>query len=72
MNKNLLRSYMARCGDTQETLAEAMGISRSRLNAKLNETTGAEFKQREIEFMAVRYQMTPEELASVFFPRMAQ
>ena len=37
MNKNKLESFMKLNGDTQETLATAIGISRTQLNAKINE-----------------------------------
>lgn len=69
MDKQLLRSYMVRHGDTQATLAEAMGVSLSRLNAKINRTSGAEFTQTEISFIAERYKMSAKELDTVFFNR---
>ena len=43
MNKNKFVSVMKLHGDTQESLAEAIGISVQRLNAKINSTGGAEF-----------------------------
>lgn len=67
MNKNLLNSYMARFGDTQKTLADAMGISLSRLNAKINETGGAEFTQGEMDFIASRYHLAAKDMVSIFF-----
>lgn len=67
MNKRMLKSFMAKRGDTQDSLSEAMGISRSRLNAKINEKNGAEFTQTEIKFIAKRYNLTEEELVIVFF-----
>ena len=66
MKKSLLRSFMVKFGDTQETLANAMGISLSRLNAKIN-SNGAEFTQTEILFIKQRYDMKPEEVDNVFF-----
>ena len=48
MNKLLLKSHMAKKGETQAVLAEVMGLSLSRLNAKINGTRGAEFTQTEI------------------------
>lgn len=66
MKKSLLRSFMVKFGDTQETLANAMGISRSRLNAKIN-SNGAEFTQAEILFIKQRYDMKPEDVDNVFF-----
>ena len=67
MNKSLLRSYMAKYNDTQETLASALRISLSRLNAKINETDGAEFKQTEIAFIKMRYHLSPKEIDAIFF-----
>lgn len=69
MNKALLRSHMAKHNDTQEALANYLGISLSRLNAKINETSGAEFKQTEIAFIKKRYSLTPRETDAIFFSR---
>jgi hypothetical protein len=69
MNKQELKGFMARAGDTQESLASAMCISLSRLNAKINEYAGAEFTQSEIAFIAQRYSMTPEDVSVVFFAK---
>lgn len=67
MDKLLLKSHMARKGDTQATLADAMGLSLSRLNAKINETGGAEFTQTEIAFISKRYRLSSGETMKVFF-----
>lgn len=67
VNKCLLKSHLARLGDTQADLAEEMGISLSRLNAKINETGGAEFTQTEISFIAKRYGLTAKETMRIFF-----
>lgn len=66
MKKTLLRSIMIKNGDTQAALAEAMGISLSRLNAKIN-NNGAEFKQAEILFIKKRYKLTAKEVNEIFF-----
>ena len=66
MNKALLRSHMAKRNDTQEDLANYLGISLSRLNAKINETCGAKFKQTEIAFIKKRYGLTPRETDAIF------
>ena len=60
-------SKMKLFGDTQEVLAKALGISLSRLNAKINETDGAEFTQSEITFIKIRYHLTAEEVDAIFF-----
>lgn len=67
MNKTLLRSHMVKHNDTQERLANYLGISLSRLNAKINETGNAEFKQTEIAFIKKRYGLTPKETDAIFF-----
>ena len=54
-------------GDTNETLAAALGISPQRLSAKINAKDGAEFVQREIKVMRNRYQLTDEETGLIFF-----
>lgn len=66
MNKPLFRSFMVKFGDTQETLAEAMKVSLSRLNAKIN-SNGAEFTQTEIAFIKHRYNLTAAEVDAIFF-----
>ena len=71
MNKNLLNSFMARFGDTQKTLAAAMGISPSRLNAKINETSGAKFMRGEMDFIANRYRLSADDVVNIFFAQKA-
>ena len=67
MNKLLLKSHMAKRWDTQAVLAEAMGLSLSRLNAKINGTGGAEFTQTEIAFISERYKLSGSETMRIFF-----
>lgn len=67
MNKQLLRSRMLEYGDTQSNLAHAMGVSLSRLNAKINTTKGAEFTQTEIDFIAHRYNLSAQDVCLIFF-----
>lgn len=67
MNKKLFNSVMVRYGDIQETLANAMGLSVSRLNAKINERDGASFDQKEIQFIIDRYHLTKDEAMAIFF-----
>jgi len=67
MNKNKLVSKMKLHGDTQEMLADAIGISVQRLNAKINQTGGAEFTMSEIRAIKIRYQLTSEEVDDIFF-----
>lgn len=67
MNGNLLRSKMVLHGDTGADLAGALGISQQRFSAKINETNGAEFTQREIKIIKDRYTLTDNEVCSIFF-----
>lgn len=67
MNANLLKAHLAKAGETQKSLADAMGVSLSRLNAKLNSTGGAEFNQTEILFIADRYRLCAQEIHDIFF-----
>lgn len=67
MDKSLLRSHMVRYGDTQKALAMALGVSLSGINAKINATGGAEFKQTEIGFIKNRYALSAREVDQIFF-----
>jgi len=67
MNKALLNSYMAKNSETQAALAAAMGISLSRLNAKINEFHGAAFTQTEMAFIIGRYNIPNDEACKIFF-----
>ncbi len=67
MNKALLKAAMAEHGDTQNSLAEAMGISLSRLNAKINERNQAAFNQQEIAFIRDRYKLSNDRAMAIFF-----
>lgn len=67
MNKNMFVSKMKLFGDTQETLADAINMSVSRVNAKINETNGSQFRQYEIKAIRDRWNLTPEEVDLIFF-----
>lgn len=69
MNKLLLMSYMIRNGDTQESLAKAMNLSLSRLNAKINERSGAVFDQVEMQVIIDRYSLSADEAINIFFAK---
>ena len=68
MNKNMLKGIIVANDGNQSTLAEAMGISLSRLNAKINET-GAEFSKSEIVFIRDRYNLTKKQVVDIFFSK---
>lgn len=67
MNKALLMSHIVKHGDTQASVADAMGISLSRFNAKVNERDGAAFDQNELKFLIDRYGLSAEETTAIFF-----
>lgn len=67
MNKNELVSKMKKYGDNQTDLANYIGISVQRFNAKLNGTGGAEFTQGEICKVKEKYNLTSEEVDVIFF-----
>ena len=66
MQKNLLKSYIVRYDGSQSNLAKAMGISLSRLNAKINENS-ASFSVKEMSFLKDRYHLGNDEFISIFF-----
>ena len=67
MNKKLLEARMKLHGDIGKTLAMHIGIARTTLSNKMNETNGAEFTQREISKIKERYSLTAEEVDEIFF-----
>ena len=67
MNKNKLDSKRKWFGDTQEELANYVGISPQRFSAKANQVDGAEFTQGEIKKIKRRYHLTPTEVDEIFF-----
>ena len=67
MNKREFASLLKRYGDTQETLATFLGISRTCLNSKVNERNGASFTQPELKAIKEKYNLSVEEFNRVFF-----
>lgn len=65
MNSNLLKATIVKNGDTQEKLAEAMGLQTSGLNLRINGKM--EFRRNEINFIKQRYALSSEEIDSIFF-----
>ena len=66
MNKALLRSVMVLHDDTNQTLAEYLGISTKSVNDKINENN-TEFKQSEIAAIKKRYSLSDEQVSNIFF-----
>lgn len=72
MNKALLKSFMALHGDTVTDLASCLCLSPQSVYNKINETKmssgkNAEFGQWEIRQIKDRYNLTPDEVESIFF-----
>ena len=67
MNKNLLRSIMVLHEDTNGSLADYLNITQNRLSAKMNEWNDAQFTQTEIKKIKERYNLTAEQVDSIFF-----
>ena len=65
VKKNLLEAKMKIFGDTQSDLAEALEISLSTFNYKLNGKS--EFTRDEIQKIKERYNLTAEEIDEIFF-----
>ena len=65
MNKNLLKAVIAKNGDTQSRLAEAMGMQISALSQRMSGQV--DFRRNEILFIKQRYNLTSEEVDSIFF-----
>lgn len=67
MNKNKLESVMKLHGDTGTSLSLFLGMARSTFSAKLNETNGAEFTQREIAAIKKKYNLKATDIVEIFF-----
>lgn len=67
MNKRMLHSKMKLFGDTNASLATYIGISPSRLSAKINGYKDAEFTQSEMDAIRNRYLLSDTEFTSIFF-----
>lgn len=65
VNSKMLRSKMVLFGDTNESLAEALHISKQTISAKI--TGKIDFWQTEIKEIALRYNLTPDEVDKIFF-----
>lgn len=67
MNKRKLNAVMQLHGESQQNLADFLEMSLSRLNAKINEYRGAQFRQNEIAAIQEHYGLTAEEVNEIFF-----
>lgn len=67
MNRLLLRSLMILNGDNNSSLGRFLGLTRNTVANKINEKNGAEFTQSEIAKIVERYNLTGEQVMSIFF-----
>ena len=65
MNGKELKAHMIRFGDTNSTLADALGIAGSTFSLKKNGK--ADFTANEIRLIAERYALTSDEICATFF-----
>lgn len=65
MNRKELKSAMARYGDTQKKLAEAIGLNTSNLNSRIN--GHVDFRASEIAVIKRRYGLSDTDTAVIFF-----
>ena len=67
MNMRKLFGVMREHGDTQETLAAALGIARVTLNKKIHGRNGSSFNQPEIAIIRARYALSADDVEANFF-----
>lgn len=65
MNIKLLRCKMLMAGDSQNQLAEELGLSKVSMSFKMNGK--AQFKAEEIAKIVWRYNLTAQETYDIFF-----
>ena len=67
MNIDKFLGIIRAFGDRQEDLAEAIGISRPTLSAKIHGRNGATFTLPELVAIRKRYSLTSEQVDEIFF-----
>lgn len=67
MNVPKFMGKMKENGDTQESLAIALGITRATLNNKIHNRNGSSFNQPEIAIIRAHYHLNAEEVEAIFF-----
>ena len=65
MNKRKLNAIMQLHGESQQDLARYLQLSLSRLNAKINEYRGAQFRQNEIAAIQEQPERRPDRDARI-------
>lgn len=67
MNSDILKGKMKEERMTQECVADAIGLSLSRFNAKLNNKGGAEFSLGELRSLKELFSLSPAQVDQIFF-----
>lgn len=70
VDTNLFRYIMKKNGDSMESLAMALGVSRTSLSLKINNKS--EFRLREICAISQRYNLTLHQVDQLFCMRLSQ
>lgn len=68
-NTALLKYIINSHNETMKELAPILGVTLATLYNKVNQKDGRCFTQDEIEMIAYRYHLTPEDVFKVFFTR---
>lgn len=66
MDAILFKQKMIANNDTQQKLADAMGLEQSAISNRINGKV--DFRQSEINFIINRYHLTDSETRAIFFP----
>lgn len=67
MRSNYLKAAIKKNGDTQQKLAEQLGLCVSGLNDRINGKI--EFRLSEVEQIIDRYRLSPQEITEIFFDK---
>lgn len=67
MKGNMLKGKLRENALSQEEIAEKMGISLSRFNAKINGRGGAQFVLGEVQSLKKILDLTAEQVDQIFF-----
>ena len=71
MNVDMLKGKMREAAMTQQDVADLIGVSLSRFNAKLNGYRGAEFSLGEVVAIKKLLSLDPEQVDRIFFTQEA-
>lgn len=67
MNPDKLLAVIKENRDSQSDLAAAIGLSRTRLSAKIHGRNNASFTQPELVAIKKRYSLSDSQIAEIFF-----